>query len=181
MNRLILTLIITFSLSNAFSQNEGEAYINGGLTLTHYVGDDVLESDFQLGLHGGILFDNIFLNHLRILTGLQYNQFGDDDIKIYYASVPFSIGQSFTDNLTLYAGIQFNLRAKADGQLGLSSDEFKDLFEPFSVGGIITANYTFDKYLVYLQYNRGFSRTLSDIWGEQIEVFDENFKIGVKT
>ena len=176
MKKLLLMVALAFTTLNMNAQDESKITVKAGVGISSVVGSDA-DTKNSLSYKVGVSYDWGVAENFSIIPGVEFAVKGhkvdgiDGSINKGYLQIPIFAAYKFrlsdSMKLALKAGpnIGFGVVGSdiefADGSKVNVFD--KDAYERFDIGIIAGVSLDIDKFMVGVEYSRGFKKLISDM------------------
>ena len=176
MKKLLLMVALAFTTLNMNAQDESKITVKAGVGISSVVGSDA-DTKNSLSYKVGVSYDWGVAENFFIIPGVEFAVKGhkvdgiDGSINKGYLQIPIFAAYKFrlsdSMKLALKAGpnIGFGVVGSdiefADGSKVNVFD--KDAYERFDIGIIAGVSLDIDKFMVGVEYSRGFKKLISDM------------------
>lgn len=176
MKKLLLMVALAFTTLNMSAQDESKITVKAGVGITSVVGSDA-DTKNSLSYKVGVSYDWGVAENFSIIPGLEFAIKGhkvdgiDGSINKGYLQIPIFAAYKFrlsdSMKLALKAGpnigfgvVGSDIEYAGGGKVNIFD---KDMFDRFDIGIIAGVSLDIDKFMVGVEYSRGFKKLVSDM------------------
>ena len=176
MKKLLLMVALAFTTLNMSAQDESKITVKAGVGITSVVGSDA-DTKNSLSYKVGVSYDWGVAENFSIIPGLEFAIKGhkvdgiDGSINKGYLQIPIFAAYKFrlsdSMKLALKAGpnigfgvVGSDIEFAGGGKINVFD---KDMFNRFDIGIIAGVSLDIDKFMVGVEYSRGFKKLASEV------------------
>ena len=176
MKKLLLMVALAFTTLNMNAQDESKIMVKAGVGVTSVVGSDA-DTKNSLSYKVGVSYDWGVAENFSIIPGVEFAVKGhkvdgiDGSINKGYLQIPIFAAYKFrlsdSMKLALKAGpnigfgvVGSDIEYAGGGKVNIFDN---DMFDRFDIGIIAGVSLDIDKFMVGVEYSRGFKKLVSDM------------------
>ncbi len=177
MKKLLLMVALAFTTLNMNAQDESKFTVKAGVGVSTLVGSDTELDKAAISYKVGASYDLGIAENFSIIPGLEFIKKGfkedgiDGTINMCYLQIPIFAAYKFrlsdSMKLALKAGpnigfgvVGSDIEFAGGGKINVFD---KDMFNRFDIGIIAGVSLDIDKFMVGVEYSRGFKKLASEV------------------